>query len=207
MIARYLVDLQQSDGERLRRSMMIGVSCWLLPILLVSAYAIAFDPWTYWDVRSGIEWQNFEWFLLLFCGLLILPLTLFYLRRLRAATAGLALISPVLWLFILVVIVPGVNPYKGSKQIGLQIDYVLNDGQPIPMYGQLLDSTFFYTKRNGRVLHGEEELYRYLDSPDRRYVLIRSRARSEDELFTGNYHVIAREGNKAVVSNQPPRFP
>ena len=39
--------------------------------------------------------------------------------------------------------------------------------------------------------------------PNRRFVLVRSRADTEEGAFKGDYHVILRIGNKALVSNQP----
>ena len=119
------------------------------------------------------------------------------------AIISFALTGPILAYFILFVMVPGVNAYKGSKEISLQVDYILNDAQRIPMYGQMLDSALFYTGRDAQMIHGKENLYRYLDSSTRRYVLIRSRARTEADTFKGDYHVIFRIGNKAIVSNQP----
>ena len=99
--------------------------------------------------------------------------------------------------------VPGVNPYKGAKEISMQVDYILNDDQKIPIYGKVLDSALFYTRRDARLIDGKENLQAYLDSPNRRFVLIRSRARTEAETFKGDYHVILRIGNKAIISNRP----
>jgi hypothetical protein len=135
--------------------------------------------------------------------LLLLTLVLVALRKNLAAIASFAVTGPVLAFFILFMMVPGVNAYKGAKEISMQIDYILNDDQKIPMYGQMLDSALFYTRRSATMIHGEENLQRYLDSPTRRFVLMRSRARTEADTFKGDYYIILRLGNKAIVSNQP----
>ncbi len=203
LMACYLNDFIDSPRSTARRGMIIGLACWLAPIVLLAAYAIPNDPWTYWNHRSGVVWQDFELFVVLFSALLLTTLLLITFRKNVAAITSFAITGPVLAFFILFVMVPGVNPYKGAKEISLQLDYILNDNQKIPMYGQMLDSALFYTGRDAQMIHGKENLERYLDSATRRYVLIRSRARTEAETFKGNYHVIFRVGNKAIVSNQP----
>ena len=206
LMARYLVEFIKTPTERGRRGLLIGIVCWLVPIMLVAAYAIPNDPWTYWNHRAGVVWVEFEIFVAIFSLMLLVSFVLLLLRRYAAAIGSLAATAPVLSFFILLLMVPDVNPYKGSKEIGLQMDYMLGDKQKIPMYGQMLDSTLFYTGRDAQMIHGKEDLDRYLDSPNRRFVLMRSRARSEADTFKGDYYVILRVGNKAIVSNQPPDF-
>jgi 4-amino-4-deoxy-L-arabinose transferase-like glycosyltransferase len=203
LMACYLSEYINSPRPKARRGWIIGIACWLVPIVLLAAYAIPNDPWTYWNHRSGIVWQDFETFVILFSALLLVSLLLVVFRKNLAATISFAITGPILAFFILFVMVPGVNPYKGSKEISLQVDYILNDSQRIPMHGQMLDSALFYTGRDAQMIHGKDNLYHYLDSPTRRYVLIRNRARTEAETFKGDYHVIFRVGNKAIVSNQP----
>jgi 4-amino-4-deoxy-L-arabinose transferase-like glycosyltransferase len=203
LIGHYLSEFLDHPRPAARRGWIIGVACWLIPIALLTAYAVPNDPWTYWNHRSGIDWQDFEFFIIMFTALLLTTLLLIAFRKNVAAIASATATTPVLAFFILFVIVPGVNPYKGAKEIGMQIDYLLKDDQRIPMYGQLVDSALFYTRRKAQMIQNEEELNRFLDSPVRRFVLIRSRARTEADTFKGDYHVILRIGNKAIVSNQP----
>jgi 4-amino-4-deoxy-L-arabinose transferase-like glycosyltransferase len=206
LIGCYLSEFLDNPRPKARRGWIIGIACWLIPIGLVAAYAVTNDPWTYWNHRSGVVWKNFEFFIIMFSLLLLTTLVLVAFRKNLSATVSFAATGPILAFFILFVMVPGVNPYKGAKEISMQIDYILNDDQSIPMYGQMLDSALFYTRRDAQLIHGEENLYRYLDSPSRRFVLIRSRARTEADTFKGDYHVIFRIGNKAIVSNQPATF-
>lgn len=207
LMGRYIAEFIETPTERARRGLIIGVTCWLVPIALVAAYAIAYDPWTNWQHRGGVRWIEFELFITIFTLLLGSILLFLLLRRYAAAFWSFAITTPILAVHLITVVIPDVNPYKGAKEIGLQIDYLLGDSQKIPMYGQLLDSALFYTNRGGQMIHKEEDLNRYLDSPNRRYVLVRSRAGTEDETFKGNYHVIFRIGNKAIVSNQPATIP
>ena len=203
LIGRYVVSFLDEPSDEKRRGVLIGVGCWLLPIALLAAYAIPMDPWLYWNHRAGIIWAEFEMFLALFTTLLIVTFSLVYFRKNKAAITAFAVTTPALMLYIVLVLVPDVNPYKGAKEIGLQIDYLLDDRQKIPMYGQFQDSTLFYTGRESRMIHTEEDLARFLDSSNRRYVLIRDRSRKESDAFKGDYHIVLRVGNKAIVSNQP----
>ena len=203
LIACYLSEFLDDSRKSARRGWIIGITCWLIPIALVAAYAIPNDPWTYWEHKSGIVWKDFEVFIVIFSLLLLTTLVLVVLRKNIAAIASFAATGPILAFFILLAMVPGVNAYKGAKEISMQIDYILGDDKKIPMYGQMLDSALFYTRRDAQMIHGKENLQRYLDSSTRRFVLIRSRARTEAETFNGDYHVILRFGNKAIISNQP----
>ena len=203
LIGRYVVSFLDEPSDESRRGVLIGVGCWLLPIALLAAYAIPMDPWLYWNHRAGIIWAEFEMFLALFTTLLIVTFSLVYFRKNKAAITAFAVTTPALMFYIVLVLVPDVNPFKGAKEIGLQIDYLLDDRQKIPMYGQFQDSTLFYTGRESRMIHTEEDLTRFLDSSNRRYVLIRDRSRKESDAFKGDYHIVLRVGNKAIVSNQP----
>jgi 4-amino-4-deoxy-L-arabinose transferase-like glycosyltransferase len=203
LIGHYLSEFLENPRPTARRGWIIGVVCWLIPISLLTAYAIPNDPWTYWDHKSGVVWQDFEFFIVMFSVLLLTTLILIVFRKNVAAIASAAATTPILAFFILFVVVPGANPYKGAKEISMQIDYILQDDQKIPMYGQLVDSALFYTRRKARMIDSEKELKHFLDSPKRRFVLMRSRARTEADTFKGDYHVILRIGNKAIVSNQP----
>jgi len=203
----YLAEYIENPRPTARRGWIIGIAFWLTPVVLLAAYAIPYDPWTYWNHKSGVVWQDFEFFIIMLGLLLLTTLMLVAFRKNVAAIVSATATAPVVTFFILFVVVPGANPYKGSKEIGMQIDYVLQDGQRIPMYGQMLDSALFYTRRDARMIDSEENLNQFLDSPERRFVLIRSRARTEADTFKGDYHVILRIGNKAIVSNQPATLP
>ena len=80
---------------------------------------------------------------------------------------------------------------------------MLAPGEKLYSAGQLLDSAMFYTGREAVKLQSEAELHDYLDTEERRFVIVRSRARSSDAAFKGDYHVLKVVGNKAIVSNQP----
>ena len=203
LIGVYLSEFLDNPRRTARRGWIVGIACWIIPVVLLAAYAIPNDPWSYWHHRGGIVWQDFEIFLVIFSLLLISTLVLLLIRKYMSAVVSVAITAPTLAFFILFVMVPGVNPYKGAKEISMQVDYILNDDQKIPIYGKVLDSALFYTRRDARLIDGEENLQAYLDSPNRRFVLIRSRARTEAETFKGDYHVILRIGNKAIISNRP----
>ena len=128
---------------------------------------------------------------------------LLWLRRYRAGFVALGTIAPFIVTFILLVLAPGVAPYKGAREIGLELGEMLPPGESFHFHGQLLDSAMFYAERDAIMLHTEEELNAYLASEERVFVLVRTRARSESDSFAGDYHVIKVVGNKAIVSNRP----
>jgi 4-amino-4-deoxy-L-arabinose transferase-like glycosyltransferase len=172
-------------------------------LLLFAVYAAVADPWTYWKFRTGIDWWKFEVFVFGITALVGLAFWLERSGRLVAQFRVLSLVSPLLVFYILWVIVPGVDPYKGARDIGHALDARLPPGEKFRFYGQLLDSAIFYADRSGMMLQSEQELNRYLASDERVFVLVRERARRAEDAFPGDYRIIEVIGNKAIVSNQP----
>lgn len=203
LIGRYQSEFINTPTASARRGLIIGIACWLIPIVSISAYAVASGPPNDWNNSAGIVWKDVKLFFALFSVLPLVTLILLILRKNRAATWSLAATSPVLVFFAIFMMIPDANPYKGSKVISLQIDSLLGEGEKIPMYKQLLDSSHFYTRRNSYMLYNQEQVKRFLDSPTRRFVLVHSGALSGNDMFIDDYYVIVGIGNKVIVSNQP----
>ena len=203
LTGRYCEQWTRGDEARRRLIPKIGFAALATLLILFSVYAAMADPWTYWKFRTGIDWWKFEVFMFVMSGLFTLAFILEWRSRYRQQFFVLATISPILAFYILWVIVPGVDAYKGAKDIGMALDQRLADGDKFHFFGQLQDSAIFYADRNAVMLHSDEELAQHLQSDERVFALVRTRAREAENAFTGDYEIIEVVGNKAIVSNQP----
>jgi len=203
LLGRYWHGILDSPGARPGRGTLPGVAAMFVLLAIVTLYATIENPWTYWNYRSGVRWADFELFMVLLSALFGLASLFLWTRRNVAGFVTLSAISPFVIFYILLVIAPGADPYKGAREIGMELADALPPGEAFRFHGQLLDSAMFYTDRNAVMLNTEEELNQYLSSGERVFVLLRTRARTREESFAGDYHVIKITGNKAIVSNRP----
>ena len=203
LTGRYCASWIDSQAGGKRRLPAFTFAALAVLLVLFTAFAVVTDPWTYWKFRTGINWWDFELFMYIMTALFVLVFVLEWLSRYRQQFFVLAAISPFLAFYILWVIVPGADPYKGAKDIGMAMDRRLPEDAKFYFSGQMLDSAIFYADRNAVMLHTDEEMIEYMQSDERVYALVRTRAREQKDAFTGDYEIIEVIGNKAIVSNQP----
>lgn len=207
IVARYFALFTNSPTARGRLGLLAVTGGAFAILASLATYAIVEDPWTYWKHRSGIEWLHFEIFTVVFAGLFGVAAIFTWRRRHVTTTATLSLIAPFVLFFVLFVLTPEADKWRGAKDIGLELDAVLPAGDRFVFHGQTLDSAMFYADREGIYLRTKEELNDYLDSEDRVFAIVRTRARTAEDSFTGDYHVVKIIGNKAIVSNRPGPLP
>lgn len=203
LLGRYWQQYLERPYNRSRRGIMVGSGGVFCLLIILTVYIVVDNPWSYLTYRGGIHWGKMKGLLVLASLLFGFSLLLSWRRQHRANFVSFAATSPLILLYILFIIVPDINAYKGSRQISLEYDKLLKPGEKFYFHGQLLDSAIFYAHRDAIMLRTEQELNAHLDSRDRVFALVRSRARSEVNAFKGDYHVIKTIGNKAIVSNQP----
>lgn len=202
LVAHFLRGFMHAPTTAGRRALLAGVGGLAVLLTLFTSYVVIEDPWTYWDFRSGIEWRNFEIFMIVFSGLFVITALLMWMRKYRTSLLSLGTIAPFFIFYILYVLAPAADNWRGSKDIGIALDAALPAGELFRFHGQMLDSAMFYVDRQATMLGTEEELQAYLAADDRVYVIVRTRARMRADAFTGNYHVVRTIGNKAIVSNR-----
>jgi 4-amino-4-deoxy-L-arabinose transferase-like glycosyltransferase len=203
LIARYWHQRVDAEGFPARRGLLWGIGIWVAIMIALTVYVFTKNPWTFWEYEIGFSWLSFKVFLLIVTGLYVAAFFTTFLRQRLATLTLFCIVSPITYFYILEVMSPPVDANRGGREIGYAIDEILPEGEIIVFYGQLLDSSMFYTRRDGLKLRNEDELNAYLDSPERRYVVVRERVRTAAEAFQGDYHVLQTIGNKAIVSNQP----
>jgi hypothetical protein len=82
--------------------------------------------------------------------------------------------------------------------IAARADAILPAGEPIHVYGRLLDSAAFYTGRQVVHLKTREAVARYLSGNDRAVLVVRSRNGSFDDVPDTGLPVLFEMANKRL---------
>lgn len=205
IIGRYWDRLFDARPGTRNLSHVIAFGCLFLILVVFTAHTIINQPFAHWDARTGVAHDDFEWFLLGFSALWLAASVFALLAKQRSSFVTLSLITPFMIGFILWALSPRADDYRGSKVIAAMIDERLPAEEPIHVYGRLLDSAMFYTKRDAVRLETEEALAHYMMREERVFVLVRSRNGVWDDTPRDAYYVLATVANKAIISNQADR--
>ena len=171
-------------------------------ILIVAIFCVWFIPPADLKAEYGLDFVSLKYCSLGMAGAFLVPFFLYLKKHLKAsffATAG-AMVA--VFLFILLVIVPWVDPYRSTKEIAQRLDRMLPPGEKIVFYRVLRDSALFYTNRKALVLRNPQQLKDYLASNQRVYCIIRRGAFESIENLEKIVYIIGQEGNRLIISNQ-----
>jgi len=194
-------DLLKDRGGDLHRRF---IYCFLL-LLGISVFAIGyvwFQSFPEFKADYGLDMTRVRYFGMPMLGVLTLSFGLFAKKRWQASLFALtgALVS--CFVFIFLVIVPMMNPYRSTKGLALSLDRLLSPGQKLVFVRVLRDSALFYTNREAVVLMTRKELTRFLNSPERVFCVIRKSLFEKNETWRRMAYIIAEEGHKVLVSNK-----
>lgn len=120
-------------------------------------------------------------------------------RRTRAGFAGVALSFAACAALFFVFIVPVMNLHQSSREMALELDELLADGESIVCYSSTRYSALFYTDRLVRVIKSPKELSEVLSTDGRAYCVISS----------SRYHkmglqapIVYERGDDLLISNR-----
>jgi 4-amino-4-deoxy-L-arabinose transferase-like glycosyltransferase len=150
----------------------------------------------------GLDLLRFKYHGLAFLGTLVLPLGLFLKGKLEASFFTLTGAIVLAILFVLLMVVPSMNPYRSTKGFALKLDRLLAPGEKLVFGRVMRDSALFYTNREALVLTTRKELTGFLDSNERVYCVIRRSLIESDEKLRPMAHIIDQEGHKVIISNK-----
>ena len=197
-------DLITNPSRGLRRGMLFSLVT-LLVILIGGIIYLFLSPPIQLTVDFGIDLKfiNYLAFLMTSCTLFSL---LFCLKGwYRVSFSGIVGLIGIGFIFSLVTIIPSINPYRSTLQLGKELDSILPPGEKLVFRGTLKDSTLFYTNRQARVLNPRDFLD-YIASSNRVYCIIKKDhfdiLKNERGEIEGVY-ILNREGNKFLISNKP----
>ena len=131
---------------------------------------------------------------------LVLTVALGFLLRARVGAAiGLVVAqTAMLTVWVLVSILPQMDRYRSSRDLGLYLDSVVPRGERLVFFRRLKESALFYTDRGGIVLNEIPDLYRYLDRSRQGMVVMEEKHLKR---LTRKVHIVASFGENLVVTN------
>lgn len=204
LVGHYWREFLDQPNEKARIGILLGSGIVFIFLVLLTGYAIVEKPWNYLHFTAGIAVDDFNTAVVLLTAMFGLAFLFTWLHRNNKAFIAFAAILPVFFMYVLFTIMPGVNPYKGSREIALELDKLLPPEEKFLYLGHhIMGTARFYTGRDGVEVYNDWHLDQFLKNKERVYALVQTRARSETDAFQGNYHVIKVIGNKAIVSNRP----
>jgi 4-amino-4-deoxy-L-arabinose transferase-like glycosyltransferase len=127
---------------------------------------------------------------------------LFLRRKLNASFLTLAGMVVAVILFLNLVIIPSVNPYRSTKRLAQELDRMLAPGGKLVFARVMRDSALFYTNRRALILNTRKELMDFLGSNERVFCIIKRSLFESDEKFGQMAYVIDQEGHKVILSNK-----
>lgn len=202
LIGRYWDRLFETRPATRSLSQVIVFGSLFLILVVFTTYTIVNQPFTHWDARTGVAHHDFEWFMLGFSALWLAASVFALLAKQRSSFVTLSLITPFMVGFILWILSPRADEYRGAKAIAAMIDERLPAGEPIYLYGRLLDSAMFYTNRDAVKFDSEEALSSYMAAEKRVFAVVRTRSGTWDDTPRDAYHVLDTVANKSIISNQ-----
>lgn len=174
----------------------------LLLLVAFTAHTILNQPFPNWNARTGVDQIDFERFLLGFSALWLVAWVFALLAKQRSSFITLAMITPFVIGFVLWILSPRADDYRGSKLIGMTLDERLSADEPIHYYGRLPDAAMFYIRRDAVQLESEKSLADFMAKEQRVYALVRTRNGFWDDTPRDEYHVVETLANKVIISNQ-----
>jgi len=176
----------------------------LLPFAVLSL-ALAY----FWMVRLDefIDWYDLELhrfvipIAIMFGGLLV-SAVLLMVRRDRASYGALTAMVVVFILVLQVTIIPGLNPYRTSRQLAGRLDGLLPAGEQMVHYMRLFDSALFYNGRTAVVEENATPLVGRFSGDGPTFCIIRWQDYRKIDALQNLTEVIATEGNKLLITNR-----
>jgi 4-amino-4-deoxy-L-arabinose transferase-like glycosyltransferase len=200
LVALLWHELLTAPNPKIRRSFLVS----FLPVVAIFIAAMFYlwaDPLVGLEYEAGVKLSQVNAMTLLLVAAVVLALV-FQLKKMdRAFFAALVgMIVAALFCFLLL-IAPSVNAYRSTKQLAQKYDQLLPPNESLTFYHRIRESALFYTNRTARVLNSAEQLQEYLASPQRVYCII---SRRNLENLKSKHYVVARYGDKLLISNRKP---
>ena len=197
-------DLIKNPNRGLRRGLLFTIVA-LFIILVGGLIYLQVSPPTRLTVKFGIDLKLLSYLGFLMMGCALTSLLSFLKRWYRVSFSSLVGLIAFGFIFTLVTILPTVNPYRSTRQLGRELDSLLPQGEKLVFYRRLKDSTLFYTNRQAKVLN-KEGFLEYLSSNSRIFGIATKRHLEKLERMVGkieDLYIVNQEGNTLLLSNRP----
>jgi len=194
-------DLLEDPTPELRSGFLYSFLL-LLGVFVAAMIYFYLNPPMKFEQDYGLNLLRFKYEGLVFLGVLAIPLGLLLRGKRKASFAALAGVIVCVVLFVLLVVVPLMNPYRSTKGFALKLDRMLPPGEKL-VFGRILrDSALFYTNRKAILLTTRKEMMDFLGSDERVFCVIRRSLIENDEKLRPLAHIIDESGHKVIISNR-----
>jgi 4-amino-4-deoxy-L-arabinose transferase-like glycosyltransferase len=193
-------DLLKVPTAQLRKRVLYTFIFLLVVVPVVSLY-IRINPPFRLESRYGVDLAKLNSLVLLATGGVAVGFGLFLIRNLKGSFAAMAGTVVTAILFLIVLMVPSVDPYRSTRGLAQKLDQMLPPGEKLVFFDSLKDSALFYTNRRALVLTTAQELEAYLASDKRVFCIVEKHALEDLEKIPKMPYIVGEEGGKLLVSN------
>ncbi|HSB06605.1 MAG TPA: glycosyltransferase family 39 protein [Thermodesulfobacteriota bacterium] len=194
-------DLLKTRESKLLRGFFYSFLTFLGILLVILIYFGVIPPKDF-ESEYGLDLLQIQSIVLLPLIGVALSFFLFLRRRIKASFFALAGMVVSVILFLDLMIVPSVDPYRSTKRLAQKLDGMLAPGEKLVFARVMRDSALFYTHRRALILNTRKELMNLLGSNERVFCIIKRNLFERDEKFGQMAYVIDQEGHKVIISNR-----
>jgi len=194
-------DLLKAPTPELRKKFLYSLAP-LFVILALATFYMWMDPPTHFESLYGVDLTRLNYLLLWIVGGGAASFCLFLNRNFRASFSTMAGTVVSVVLFIVLVMLPSIDPYRSTKGLARELDMMLPPGEKLVFFDDLRDSALFYTNRRAIVLLTPQQLRDFLATDRRVFCVI---DREDLERLEGVKHmtyIVGKEGSKLLLSNR-----
>jgi 4-amino-4-deoxy-L-arabinose transferase-like glycosyltransferase len=196
-------DLLKAPTPALRRGFLISF-LFLLGLVIFAALYIWMNPSEHFISTYNMDMVRLYGFGLLMVGSLSVPLVLLLRGHYKASFTMTAVMFVSTVFFLMIVLVPSINPYRSTKTLALKLDRMLAPGRKLAFYGTLKDSALFYTDRKANILSRPGQLRKRLALENKKvYIVIEKKRLKALEEVVKQGRLIKQEGDKYILTNDP----
>ena len=174
----------------------------LLGILPLATFYIWINPPVRFGSLYGVHLTRLNYLFLWIVGGGGASFCLFLNKNFRASFSTMAGTVVSVFLFIILVMLPSIDPYRSTKGLARELDMMLPPGERLVFFDHLRDSALFYTNRRAIVLSAPQQLKDFLASDRRVFCVIDSVDLERLEAVKDMTYVLDKEGSKLLVSNR-----
>jgi len=201
LVGKLWNDLIETLTPELRRGFLYSF-IGLMGVVILGMVVIGLNPPSNFKEDYGLDLMSFKWYGAAFAVAIVVPFWLYLSQHLKASF--LTLIGAVLamFLFMFLVIIPIMNPYRSTKGLAQKLDRMIAPEEKILFFRILRTSALFYTNRKAIVLRTPKELKNVLRLNERVFCIIRRSFFEKDEELRRMAYIIDEEGHKVLISNR-----
>jgi 4-amino-4-deoxy-L-arabinose transferase-like glycosyltransferase len=174
----------------------------LLGILALATFYMWMNPPTRFESMYGVHLTRLNYLLLWVVGGGAASFWLFLNKKFRASFSTMAGTVVSVILFIILAMLPSIDPYRSTKGLARELDMMLPPGEKLVFFDKLWDSALFYTNRRAIVLSAPQQLKDFLASGRRVFCVIDKTDLEKFEAVKHMTYVLGKEGSKLLISNR-----